>query len=261
MNQQQFSTKDSSSSANDMTTTRREPPIWFDLTEISPDVAMKDMQTITDQFKSITDMDFLEQLYSGIRSHYTYYGVKPVIIGYIPAPPKSNPNSNDVVKKVIGTKGYWLKVTTENCGVHFIWYEPSMNYFLFWAPDRASIVRAMKAIRRRIIKYWEFKYQTVEYEEDEYADIPDLVYEDGSICNNDFEQERRGEPSSCLCGCVRGTENCYLKASFPVEDRFAEPPPLLRSNSTIPLPEMVTEHDCGCLGEGGGSCEMHWNKS
>jgi hypothetical protein len=146
------------------------PPVWFDLTEISPNQALLDIEKFTNRFENIKDTDFIGQLYDGVNAHYSPYGFSPVIIGYIPAPPKSSSNSQDVIKKVIGTQGYWLKKTTRDCGLHFIWYEPVLNNFLFWAPNRFSIVRAMKAIRWRIIKYWEFTYK-----EDDFSDMPELI--------------------------------------------------------------------------------------
>jgi len=152
------------------------PPVWFDLTEISPNQALLDIEKFTNRFENIKDTDFIGQLYDGVNAHYSPYGFSSVIIGYIPAPPKSSANSQDVIKKVIGTQGYWLKLTTQNSGVHFIWYEPVLNNFLFWAPDRRSIVAAMKAIRWRIIKYWEFTYQsTVVSKEEDFSDMPSLI--------------------------------------------------------------------------------------
>ena len=153
------------------------PPVWFDLTEISPNQALLDIEKFTNRFENIKDTDFIGQLYDGVNAHYGPYGFSSVIIGYIPAPPKSSANSQDVIKKVIGTQGYWLKLTTQNSGVHFIWYEPVLNNFLFWAPDRRSIVAAMKAIRWRIIKYWEFTYQNTiaKEEDDDCADMPELI--------------------------------------------------------------------------------------
>jgi len=152
------------------------PPVWFDLTEISPNQALLDIEKFTNRFENIKDTDFIGQLYDRVNAHYGPYGFSSVIIGYIPAPPKSSANSQDVIKKVIGTQGYWLKLTTQNSGVHFIWYEPVLNNFLFWAPDRRSIVAAMKAIRWRIIKYWEFTYQnTIAEDDDDCADMPELI--------------------------------------------------------------------------------------
>ena len=96
------------------------------------------------------DVTFTEQLRKNVLES------RSIIVGYIPAPPRTQPNHFDVVKQVIGTHGNWLKKTTETCGVHLIWYDSTLNNFLFWAPNRMTIVRAMNAIRWRVIKYYEF---------------------------------------------------------------------------------------------------------
>jgi hypothetical protein len=150
---------------------KREPPVWFDLSELPPQQALYDMRVFAKNFYTISP-EFLEQFYFKFSScHIGPNWTKNVIIGYIPAPPQANANSEYVVQKVIGQKGYYLKKTTENSGVHFIWYEPSLNNFLFWAPNRFTIVKAMKAIRHRIIKYYELPVP----DEDEYADMPGLI--------------------------------------------------------------------------------------
>ena len=135
----------------------REPPTWFDLSEIDPNQALIDMRHFTSNFASMHDVEFKERLDNSINRHFGRVN-KPVIIGYIPAPPKTNANNIDVVKKIIGQNGYWLKKTTENCGVHFIWYDSTLNNFLFWAPNRFTISKAMNMIRWRLIKYYEFNF-------------------------------------------------------------------------------------------------------
>ena len=154
-NQQQTLTPNGNTTTT--TTIMKQPPTWFDLSEIDPNQALIDIRHFTNDFGSMHDVDFRERFDNSINRHFGYVN-KPVIIGYIPAPPKTNANNIDVVKKIIGQNGYWLKKTTENCGVHFIWYDSTLNNFLFWAPNRFTISKAMNAIRWRLMKYYEFTF-------------------------------------------------------------------------------------------------------
>jgi hypothetical protein len=143
-----------------------QPPVWFDLREVKPEYAFIHMKSITDNFNGI-DENFLDNLHVNFcDSHSHQYNSPPVIFGYIPAPPTEIDSDSCVAtKRVIGTNGHWLKVTTEKSGVHMIWYDKTSNNFLFWAPNRYTIVQAMKVIRNRIIKYHEFKYENNEVPE------------------------------------------------------------------------------------------------
>jgi hypothetical protein len=141
-------------SASTTSAAQREPPNWFELNELIPMQALSDIRYFAKNFAGMKDLHFKETFDAKVISmHYTRNGecIKPVITGYIPAPSVSN--SDFIIQKVIGHEGYWLKYTTEICRVHFIWYEPRLNAFLFWAPNKYSIVRAMNAIRKRIIKH------------------------------------------------------------------------------------------------------------
>jgi hypothetical protein len=141
--------------SNDNSSSRSQPPVWFDLSEIDPNQALIDIRRFTNNFSSLKDTEFMEKFDESINRHFGYKN-RPVIVGYIPAPPNTNKKNIDVVKKVIGSSGYWLKKTTEDCDVHFIWYDIGLNNFLFWGPTRKATSRAMKAIRRRITKYYEY---------------------------------------------------------------------------------------------------------
>jgi hypothetical protein len=66
--------------------------------------------------------------------------------GYIPAPPNV-----DMVKQIIGIDGYYLKLTTANCGIDFIWHDRVSNEFHFWG-EYTRCIRAMNEIRYRICK-------------------------------------------------------------------------------------------------------------
>ena len=111
--------------------------------------------------------------------------VKPIVFGYIPAPPNET-----IVKQVIGANGYFFKMTTTLCEAYFIWHDIESHMFLFWAASTFKIVKAMNSIRWRIVKCYELMntQQRSEIEErqrrspapepedeDFYADMPDLV--------------------------------------------------------------------------------------
>ena len=134
---------------------RSQPPVWFDLSEIDPNQALIDIRRFTNNYEGFKHTEFMEKFDESINRHFGYKN-RPVIVGYIPAPPNTNKNNINVVKKVIGSRGYWLKKTTEDCDVHFIWFDIGLNNFLFWGPTRKATSRAMKAIRWRITKYYEY---------------------------------------------------------------------------------------------------------
>ena len=127
---------------------------------------------------------------------------KPTIFGYLVAP-----TSATVTKQVIGGNGYYFKHTTTTTGVDFIWHDRDNNVFLFWAQNKPSIVKAMNAIRWRINKYTILATEdlnvihiptaTVDADEEDYSDLPDLIDCDGNICN---------EINSISVGCVPDLE-------------------------------------------------------
>jgi hypothetical protein len=136
--------------------------------------------------------------------------VKPIVFGYIPAPPNET-----IVKQVIGANGYFFKMTTTLCDAYFIWHDIESHMFLFWAASTFKIVKAMNSIRWRIVKCYELMntqqrhdiQQRSEIEErqrrspapepedeDFYADMPDLV-----SCGN--------SPRQISCGSVPDHEH------------------------------------------------------
>ena len=57
------------------------------------------------------------------------------------------------LKKIIGHQGHFLKLTTTTQEIDFIWYDAHINQFLFWGPNKRSVVKAMEAIRWRVNKF------------------------------------------------------------------------------------------------------------
>ena len=130
---------------------------------------------------------FLETIKLKYNSGFT------MTYGYIPAPPYS-----EVTRRVIGTNGYFFKMTTTLSGVDFIWHDRITNMFLFWGASVFKVVKAMNSIRWRIQKCYSMpplppnrvEYQQVEDisddddDDDDQDDIPDLIDPDGNIVSS-----------------------------------------------------------------------------
>ena len=115
-----------------------EPPKWFDLSYGESKPILDHICHLTQRF-TVLDSEFTYWLIDRIgRRQFTTFG-------YMPAPP-----SVDVTKQVIGTDGYFFKLTTSNTGVDFIWHDRVKNNFLFWG-EKQSVIQAMKIIRSRIV--------------------------------------------------------------------------------------------------------------
>lgn len=118
--------------------TAAEPPKWFDLSYGESKPILDHICHLTQRF-TVLDSEFTYWLIDRIgRRQFTTFG-------YMPAPP-----SVDVTKQVIGTDGYFFKLTTSNTGVDFIWHDRVKNNFLFWG-EKQSVIQAMKIIRSRIV--------------------------------------------------------------------------------------------------------------
>ena len=118
------------------------PPTWFNLMKISNYDMLSHISSLTNQFCDLPPDLANWIIYDAQTRPYSFYGS-------IPAPPWT-----DVVKQVIGINGYYLKLTTQNSLVDFIWHDRARNEFQFWG-EYQSCVKAMKEIRYRICKYVE----------------------------------------------------------------------------------------------------------
>lgn len=118
------------------------PPTWFNLVPINSYHVLSNIGYLTNGFRDLPQ-EVADWIIMDAQSRpFSSYGS-------IPAPP-----SNDLVKQIIGIDGYYLKLTTQKCGVDFIWHDRVRNEFQFWG-EYHSCVNAMKAIRYRICKYVE----------------------------------------------------------------------------------------------------------
>ena len=61
--------------------------------------------------------------------------------------------SRQVTKMVIGENGLYLKKTTAETGVDFIWVDFGTNIFMVWGENHRCVYNALSAIRWRINKY------------------------------------------------------------------------------------------------------------
>lgn len=119
------------------------PPMHYDLRTADATFVYNHIKSLTKN--DVVATEFLEQI-----KHAMFTQTKPIVFGYIPAPP-----IEQIVKQVIGTKGYFFKMTTVTSGVYFIWHDTAANTFLFWGASTFKVVKAMNSIRWRIFKYCE----------------------------------------------------------------------------------------------------------
>jgi hypothetical protein len=119
------------------------PPMQYDLHKA-------DAAFVYSHIKELTKNDVVATEYLERIKPAMFANQKPIVFGYIPAPP-----IEQIVKQVIGAKGYFFKMTTVVAGVHFIWHDTEANMFLFWGPSTFKVVKAMNSIRWRIFKYCE----------------------------------------------------------------------------------------------------------
>ena len=141
------------------------PPMQYDLRKADAAFVYSHIKVLTEN--DVVATDYLEQIKPAMFANQ-----RPIVFGYIPAPPVQH-----IVKQVIGAKGYFFKMTTVVCGVYFIWHDTTANTFLFWGPSTFKVVKAMNSIRWRIFKYCQMYNAEVSNAEDDETDddMPGLV--------------------------------------------------------------------------------------
>jgi hypothetical protein len=154
------------------------PPVHYDLRTGTPEQVCNHIDYVV-KF----DLASPEYLANLKQQLYARHQKKPIVFGYIPAPPNET-----ITRKIIGANGYFLKMTTACCGIYFIWYDSATNTFLFWGPSTFTVVKALNSIRWRIFKYFEaYQLESAQAarsqspppesddDDDEYADMPGLI--------------------------------------------------------------------------------------
>jgi hypothetical protein len=149
------------------------PPMRYDLHNSDAAYAYDHIKILTANDTEATK--YLEK----IKPEMFKFPSKPVVFGYIPAPP-----IDEITKRVIGGNGHFFKLTTATTGVYFIWHDIGANMFLFWGPSTFKVVKALNSIRWRIFKQCEL-YNSIkeiyskdndedESDDDDY-DMPRLI--------------------------------------------------------------------------------------
>ena len=72
-------------------------------------------------------------------------------------PYKESPDLDNetILKKVIGTDGYWLKLTSEKQELEYLWYDTKNKNFLYWSENKNNCQRASGIINSRIFRITE----------------------------------------------------------------------------------------------------------
>lgn len=167
------------------------PPMWFNLLPISNHHMLSHISFHTNHFHDLP-RDLAEWIVNDASTRpFSYYGT-------IPAPP-----SVEIVKKIIGLDGHYLKLTTTNCGVNFIWHDRSRNEFQFWG-DYHRCVRAMKEIRYRICKYVEANKHLLAEKPASASPVKQYV----------FQNDINPHPAVCLEAIVELDENNQYKRTL-----------------------------------------------
>jgi hypothetical protein len=158
---------------------------------------LEEICRVTNSFTYVSE-DFKQNLFFRIGNRQW-----PTTLGMFNAP-----SNVPALKKIIGTDGHFLKLTTSNCDADMIWHDRLNKMFVFWGPSIYAVVQAMNQIRSRIVKYTVYvdptqartqpvqepqqaRTQRQQYEiedisgdeDDEYDEIPDLIDSDGNIVN------------------------------------------------------------------------------
>lgn len=116
------------------------PSIQYPLRQLSRFETIMNIADLTHGLKDLPK-DLAKWIEADVCSRdFSYYG-------FIRAP-----KCVESVKRIIGINGYYLKLTTQNTGVNFIWHDRERNQFQFWG-DYNNCIKAMHEILYRIRKY------------------------------------------------------------------------------------------------------------
>ena len=138
------------------------PPNWFMLrSDIPTHYAFHHAVSIVQPDMPSTLQTMGEQFNSRhMRHQFTTFG-------YMPAPPAKYFSA--AVKQIIGINGAYLKLTTSQTEIDFVWHDRVSEQFLFWG-NRQNVINAMKIIRSRIIKYTAAAIQQIQQDDGECDD-------------------------------------------------------------------------------------------
>jgi hypothetical protein len=120
------------------------PPLSNYLHQVNSGLALQHIRNLTLNM-SINTSDFMIDLCQQLidRESQCY----PTVFACIKAP-----DAKEITQQVIGTDGYYFKLTTIKTGIDFIWHDRDQNMFLFWGPNNFRTQKALIAITNRIRK-------------------------------------------------------------------------------------------------------------
>ena len=69
-------------------------------------------------------------------------------------PYTENPDLDNqtILKKVIGSEGYWFKLTSEKQNLEYLWYDTENKNFLYWSDNKNNCQKASSIINSRIFR-------------------------------------------------------------------------------------------------------------
>ena len=198
------------------------PPMRYELRQFIPSDACEQIEVFTQHDTNVTD--YVKQLKERLLQR-----AKPITFGYIPAPPDV-----DIIKQVIGSDGYFFKMTTTLSGADFIWHNHTTKMFYFWGPTTFSVVKALNSIRWRIQKFYDAK--ALEQEND--RNMPKLLSKaelTALMANaNEVAQANANEVAQANANeVVEANAANEVAQANAVDSEWQIPQPLMRSFSMM----------------------------
>ena len=130
-----------SNSTNSTKTQVHTPKIYFKFTPLTPEQALNEISTYTEDFdpKYNLTQEFQDNLTQSINSRDTTFRGFLDVSSYHP----------DIIKQVIGKGGCYFHLTTTNTKIEFIWHDRAQNRFFFLC-TKFPLIKAMNIILHRI---------------------------------------------------------------------------------------------------------------
>jgi hypothetical protein len=118
-------------------------PVTYELTPVN---SLDALNTIRLCSRSNIDPSYLHTLSNNLL--YRHNLQRATIFGFIHAPTIAA-----ITQNVIGSDGYYFKMTTSITGVDYIWHDRYAGVFYVWGSNKFKVVKALNALRWRIHKY------------------------------------------------------------------------------------------------------------
>ena len=72
-------------------------------------------------------------------------------------------DNETILKKVIGSEGHWLKMTSEKQNLEYLWYDTQNKNFLYWSSNKNNCQKASSIINSRIFRITEEERANTEF--------------------------------------------------------------------------------------------------